>query len=416
MTNDKPEPPLSKFRVLELGSTIAGPFCGRLLADFGASVIKVEDPMGDALRSIGRQFHGKSLYATSLFRNKSTIAIDLRNPDGREIIKVLAAKCDVLVENFRPGTLEDWGLGYPELSAVNPGLVLVRISGFGQTGPYSQRPGYGVIGEAVSGLRYINGDPDRPPARMATALTDYITGLYGAFGGVIALLNRQFTGRGQVVDAALSECAFSFMDPYVPVYDKLGEIAERAGSRLPGATPNNLYATADQQFIHIAAFSDQMFKRLCTAMGTPERVQDPRYATSQQRNKHVEELDNIIARWTTANTLQQIELILDSVGVPASRIFNIADIFADSHYRARGMLVPTPDDELGTVTLASPVPRLSETPARVNHAGRRIGEDTRRVLQEVAELSDDAIDRLVAAKIVFEESKHKAKAREEIPQ
>ena len=403
MTDATTLPPLSRFRVLELGSTIAGPFCGRLLADFGAQVIKVEDPAGDTLRSIGQKFHGKSLYAASMFRNKETIAVDLRKPEGQAVIKALAAKCDVLIENFRPGTLEGWGLGYQELSAINPGLVLVRISGFGQNGPYSQRPGYGVIGEAISGLRSINGDPDRPPARMATALTDYITGLYGAFGALIALLNRQFTGRGQSVDTALSECAFSFMDPYVPVYEKFGIVAQRAGSRLPGSTPNNLYATQDLQFIHIAAFSDSMFKRLCKAMRQPKLGDDQRFATAQRRNECPDELDEIIARWTTSHSLIRIEKMLEEVGVPATRVFSIADIFADPHYRARGMLVPTPDDELGTVTLAAPVPRLSETPGRIARAGRRIGQDTRQVLAEVAGFSNDEIDRLVGAKIVFEE-------------
>ncbi len=404
MTDKEPLLPLSRFRVLELGSTIAGPFCGRLLADFGAQVIKVEEPAGDTLRSIGRQYHGKSLYAASLFRNKSTISIDLRKTEGQEVIKSLIAKCDVLIENFRPGTLESWGLGYPELSKINPGIVLVRISGFGQTGPYSQRPGYGVIGEAVSGLRSINGDPDRPPARMATALTDYITGLYGAFGAMIALLNRQFTGRGQSVDAALSECAFSFMDPYVPVYDKLGEIAQRAGSRLPGANPNNLYATQDQLFIHIAAFSDPIFKRLCTAMGQTALSQNPKFALAQDRNEHADELDEFIAQWTTSHALADAESTLSAAGVPATRIFNIADIFADPHYRARGMLVPTPDEDLGTITLAAPVPRLSDTPGRIASAGRRIGQDSRHVLTEVAGFSNEKIDRLVREKIVFEET------------
>ncbi|MPZ58943.1 MAG: CoA transferase [Rhizobiales bacterium] len=403
MTDTASLPPLSRFRVLELGSTIAGPFCGRLLADFGAQVIKVEDPSGDTLRSIGQKFHGKSLYAASMFRNKDTVAIDLRKPEAPDVVKALAANCDVLIENFRPGTLEGWGLGYDTLSALNPGLVLVRISGFGQTGPYSQRPGYGVIGEAISGLRSVNGDPDQPPARMATALTDYITGLYGAFGAVIALLNRQFTGRGQSVDAALSECAFSFMDPYVPVYEKLGIVVERAGSRLPGSTPNNLYATQDQQFIHVAAFSDSMFKRLCNAIGQPALAQDPRFATAEARNERPDDVDEIVARWTTAHSLVAIEQALAAVGVPATRIFSIADIFADPHYRARGMLVPAPDDDLGTVTLAAPVPHLSETPGRIARAGRRIGQDTRRVLATVGGYSNDQIDRMVDARIVFED-------------
>jgi crotonobetainyl-CoA:carnitine CoA-transferase CaiB-like acyl-CoA transferase len=412
VTDNAPVLPLSRFRVLELGSTISGPFCGRLLADFGAHVIKVEEPTGDTLRNIGRQYHGKSLYAASLFRNKSLIAADLRKPEGQEVMKALAAQCDVVIENFRPGTLENWGLGYKELSAINPGLVLVRISGFGQSGPYSLRPGYGVIGEAVSGLRYINGDPGRPPGRMATALTDYITGLYAAFGALIALLNRQFTGRGQSVDAALSECAFSFMEPYVPVYEKLGEIAERAGSRLPGANPNNLFATKDQQFIHICAFADNIFKRLCKAMGQPELAEDPRFAAAQERNKRPDDLDDIIAQWTTAHTLVELEKILDTADVPATRIFNIADIFANPHYRARGMLVPTPDDDLGSVTLVAPVPRLDDTPGQVRHAGRRVGQNTRQVLAEVVGYSNEKIDSLIEKKVVFEEAQQQTEPRE----
>jgi len=232
-----PEGPLAGTRVLELGSTVAGPFCGRLLADFGAEVIKIEPAEGDAVRTMGKRFHGKSLYAASIFRNKSLVCLDLREPRGQEIARKLAAKSDVLIENFRPGGLEKWGLGYDRLSAENPGLVMVRISGFGQDGPYGQRAGYGVIGEAVSGLRHVTGDPDRPPARIAVSLTDCITGLYGAFGATLALLARGKTGRGQVVDAALYECAFSFMEPHVPAYDKLGAVAMRTGSRLPDSTP-----------------------------------------------------------------------------------------------------------------------------------------------------------------------------------
>jgi len=388
--------PLSRFRVLELGSTISGPFCGRLLADFGAEVIKVEERTGDTLRSIGKLFHGQSLYAASLFRNKSMVSIDLRTAAGQALVRKLADASDVVIENFRPGMLEKWGLGFEDLRKTNPGLVLVRISGYGQSGPYSERPGYGVIGEAVSGLRYINGDPDRPPSRMATALTDYITGLYGAFGALIALLNRQFTGRGQCVDAALSECAFSFMEPYVPAYEKLGVIAERAGSRLPDATPNNLYATGDQQFIHITAFADGVFARLCQAMGQPELARDERFVSGRARTAHVEEIDDIIARWASTQSLRDLEEKLAAAGVPATRIFTIADIFADPHYRARGMLVPTPDDNLGSVTLAAPVPKLSDTPGMLRHAGRSVGHDTRTVLREVAGLSPEEIERLYA--------------------
>ena len=392
--------PLSRFRVLELGSTISGPFCGRLLADFGANVIKVEDPAGDTLRTIGKMFHGTSLYAASLFRNKSTICIDLRKPEGQALVKKLASKCDVVVENFRPGALENWGLGYEDLKVLNPGLVMVRISGFGQTGPYSRRPGYGAIGEAISGLRYINGDPDRPPARMATALTDYITGLYGAFGALIALMNRQFTGRGQCVDAALSECAFSFMEPFVPAFEKLGVVAQRAGSRLPDATPNNLYATKDQEFIHITAFSDPVFTRLCEAMGQPGLSEDERFKSARIRNDHADEIDEVISRWTGEHQLREIEEKLLSAGVPATRIFSIADIFKDPHYSARKMLVPTPDDDLGTITLAGPVPKLSDTPGRLRHTGHKVGQDTRTVLDETLGLSAAEINRLIESGIV----------------
>jgi len=391
---------LAAFRVLELGSTIAAPFCGRLLADFGAEVIKVEDITGDTLRAVGDSFEGKSLYAASLFRNKSTIAINLRGEAGRDLVLRLAAQCDVVIENFRPGQMEKWGLGYDTLNAVNPRLVMLRISGFGQTGPYAQRPGYGVIGEALSGLRYINGDPDRPPGRMATALTDYITGLYGAFGVLAALHHRQLSGRGQCIDAALFECAFSFMEPYAQTYDKLGTVVQRMGSRMPGATPNNLYATGDGQYILIAAFADGIFRRLCAVMEKPELADDPRFQTLEVRNGHGDELDEHIAAWAASLPLTELEQKLDAAEVPASRIFSMADIFANPHYRARETLVPVPDEDVGPITMAAPVPRLSETPGRTEHAGHRIGQDTRAVLREVGGLTPDEIERLLDAGVV----------------
>lgn len=391
---------LSSFRVLELGSTIAAPFCGRLLADFGAEVIKVEDVAGDTLRVVGESFQGKSLYAASLFRSKSTVAIDLRTEEGRDLIRLLAAECDVLIENFRPGQMEKWGLGYNDISAVNPRLVMLRISGFGQTGPYAQRPGYGVIGEAVSGLRYINGDPDRPPGRMATALTDYITGLYGAFGVLAALHHRKLTGKGQCVDAALYECAFSFMEPYAQNFDKLGTVVERVGSRMPGASPNNLYASGDGQYILIAAFADSVFRRLCEVMERPELADDARFKTSTARNENADEIDDIVAKWAAELPLPDLEERLDAAQVPATRIFNMADIFADPHYKARDMLIPVPDEDLDTITMAAPVPHLSASPGRAKHAGHRIGQDTRRVLRDVGGLSTNAIETLIEAGIV----------------
>lgn len=392
--------PLSGYRVLEMGSTVAGPFCGRLLADFGAEVIKVEPAEGDAVRSMGKRFHGKSLYAASIFRNKSLISVDLRTPQGQDAVRRIAAKCDVVVENFRPGGLEKWGLGYEDLQRINPGVVMVRISGYGQSGPYSQRAGYGVIGEAVSGLRHITGDPDRPPSRVAVSITDYITGLYAAFGAVMALLARGKSGRGQVVDSALYECAFSFMEPHIPAYEKLGLVANRAGSRLPDSSPNNLFVTRDRQFIHITAPGDAVFRRLMQCMQAPQLADDARFLLALDRNHHHEELDDLIGRWTQQHDLAELERVLHAAGVPATRIFTIADIFGDPHYRARGMIVKAADDELGEVAMASPVPRLSETPGAIYHAGHRIGEDNRRVLAEIAGFSETEIDALEQAGII----------------
>jgi len=393
--------PLSGYRVLEMGSTVAGPFCGRLLADFGAEVIKVEPFEGDAVRTMGKRFHGKSLYAASILRNKSLISVDLRGSAGQDIIRGLVAKCDLVVENFRPGGLEKWGLGYADLARINPGIIMVRISGFGQTGPYSQRAGYGVIGEAVSGMRHITGDPDRAPSRVAVSITDYITGLYAAFGAVMALLARGKTGKGQYIDSALYECAFSFMEPHIPAYEKLGHVAMRAGSRLPDSTPNNLYASRDRQFIHITAMGDGVFKRLADCMGRPELIDDPRFGKPLDRCRHDQDIDDIIARWTESHDLAELEQMLNAAAVPATRIFTMADIFRDPQYQARGMLAQAPDDELGTVAMAAPVPRLSDTPGSIRHAGKRIGQDTRRVLAEIAGISAEELDRLEAARVIF---------------
>jgi crotonobetainyl-CoA:carnitine CoA-transferase CaiB-like acyl-CoA transferase len=392
--------PLTGFRVLEMGSTIAGPFCGRLLADFGAEVIKVEQPEGDAVRSMGKRYHDKSLYAASIFRNKSLISLDLRTAAGRDVVRRLVAHCDVVVENFRPGALEAWGLGYEDLRAINPALVMVRISGFGQTGPYSRRPGYGVTSEATSGLRHLTGDPDRPPARVAVSLTDYITGLYAALGAVMSLLARMRSGEGQCVDAALYESAFSFLEPHVPAYAKLGHVATRAGSRLPDHTPNNLYAAADEQFVHITAGSDSIFKRLAEVMGEPELLADERFATAVARSLHEDEIDEIIAAWAHRYSGIDLEEALLDAGIPAARIFTLADIFRDPHFAARGMLQTVPDEELESVTLTGVVPKLSATPGEIRWSGRRPGQDTRAVLGQIAGLSEHEIDELAAARVI----------------
>jgi crotonobetainyl-CoA:carnitine CoA-transferase CaiB-like acyl-CoA transferase len=380
---DRPQGPLSNIRVLELGSSVAGPFCGRLLADFGAEVIKVELAEGDPVRNMGKRVDGKSLYAASIFRNKKLVSIDVKAPRGRALIVALAAKSDVIVENFRPGTLERLGMGYETLSAANPGLVLVRISGFGQTVPYSQRAGYGAIGEALSGLRHLTGDPDRPPSRIAASVTDEVTAIYGAFGAMIALWSRATTGRGQVVDASLYEAAFSLIEPHVPAYDKLRVVANRAGSRLPDSAPNNLYTARDGRHIHITAMGDPVFVRLAQMIGRPGLAAEPKFANQLERSRHEDELDAMIQQWVGAHDLVEVVRALNDGGVPAAPIYTVADIFADPHYRAREMLVAAPDETLGTVTVAGVVPKLSSTPGVIRHAGRRIGADTAQVLADV---------------------------------
>ena len=388
--------PLDNVSVLELGSSVAGPFCGRLLADFGAKVIKVELAEGDPVRSMGKRAAGKSLYAASIFRNKRLISIDLRSAKGRDLIRRLAVKSDVVVENFRPGTLERYGLDYASLSADNPGLVLVRISGFGQTGPYSQRAGYGAIGEALSGLRHLTGDPDRPPTRIAASVTDEVTAIYAAFGTMMALWSRSTTGRGQIVDAALYESAFSLIEPHVPAYDKLGAIANRAGSRLPDSAPNNLYTCSDARHIHITAMGDAVFARLAQAMGQGGLARDPRFENQLGRSKNEDQLDSIIGAWVGSLTLERAIAALNESGVPAAPIYTVEDIFKDPHYAFREMLVRVPDETLGTVALAGIVPKLSATPGRVDHGGHQVGEDTRDVLAEVLGLSQTEIDALEA--------------------
>lgn len=401
MTTPVSDGPLAGCRVLELGSIVAGPFCGRLLADFGAEVIKVEPIEGDGMRSVGKHFQGKSLNATSLLRNKSLIAVDLRTRQGQEIIRKIAVTCDIVIENFRPGCLEQWGLGYEHLSHSNPRLIMVRISGYGQSGPYSRRPGFGVIAEAMSGLRHVTGDPDRPPPRVGVQLTDYITGLYGAFGAMLALRHRDRTGLGQYIDAALYEGAFSFMETLVPAYEKLGTIANRSGSALPGSAPNNLYPTKDHRFVHIVGSHNGVFKRLAAAMKQPQLLIDARFKTAGDRGKHADEVDGVIAQWTLQHTAAELEHILLDAEVPASRIYTIEDVFNDSHYRAREMLAQVPDDDFGTVTLVAPVPKLSRTPGNIRKSGGRIGRDTKPVLSRLLGYSDAELNVLETARVLY---------------
>lgn len=392
--------PLAGLRVLEIGSIVAGPYCGRLLADFGAEVIKLEAPAGDRLRGLGHSYRGKSLFWASIHRNKRVISIDLKSDEGRAILRRLMLKCDAVIENLAPGTLEKWGLGYDAIAIEHPGLVMVRISGYGQTGPYADRPGYGVVGEAFSGLRDIIGDPDRPPARVALPLTDYLTGVHAAYGAMVALLHRERTGRGQVVDIALYEAAFSLMENFVPAYAKLGVLPERAGARLPGSAPNNLYPTEDGKYIHITASNDSIFHRLLTAMGDPPLPADTNFHDDAWRRSHVDIVDDFVAAWTIRHDLRTLHELLLSHKIPAAPINTMAEIFRDPQFRARNMLVDVPDDEIGMVTLGGVVPRLTETPGAIRWSGRAKGADTRAVLVEYLGMSDAELDRLEVARVI----------------
>lgn len=397
--------PLAHARVLELGSTVAGPFCGRLLADFGADVVKVEAPAGDPVRAMGQHktaANGEdvALFAASILRSKRLIAVDMRGLEGQQVIKDLVAASDVVIENFRPGGLEKWGLGYEDLKAIKPDIIMARISGFGQSGPYSPRPGFGIIGEAVSGLRHITGDPDRPPARVAMPMTDYITGLYTAFGIAMALIHRDRTGEGQMIDSNLMESSFSFMEQFVPAYDQLGYVANRAGTTLPGVSPNGLFKTRDGRDIQIAATGQPLFKRLCEVMGKPEWITDERFATARARGRNQELLEGMIQDWVGQHDLANLERMLTAADVPATRIFTMADVFADPHYAARGSIQRVPHPAFGSLAMAAPAPRLSASPGEIKWPGRAIGADTREVLAEKAGYDQARIDALLTAGVV----------------
>lgn len=388
--------PLRGHRVVELCSTIAGPVCARLLADFGADVIKIETPEGDPGRNFGAQVDGVSLYGASMYRNKQSIVLDLKSAEGRDIALQLLDKADVLVENFRPGVLDRLGLGEAVLRARNPGLVTVRISGYGQTGPYRDLPGYGAICDAVAGVRHLTGDPDRPPARCSLPTTDYLTAVYAAFGTMMALYERSRSGLGQMIDASLYESAFSQMEEVVPAYERTGAVPVRQGPRLMNTAPNSLYPTSDGQWVLIAANNDAIFRRLAAAAGHPEWGTDARYATQLARGARVGEVDGLVSAWTQTHSAEAVQRLLMAAEVPVARVNTIADIFEDQHYRAREMLLRVPHPALGHVTMTGVVPKMSRTPGQVVKAGSGIGEDTRAVLVQDLGLSDDAVDQLIA--------------------
>jgi formyl-CoA transferase len=375
--------PLSKLKVVELGTLIAGPYCARLLAEFGAEVIKIESPgEGDPLRKWRKLHEGNSLWWYAQARNKKSVAVNLREAEGQAVVRALAAKADIVVENFRPGTLEKWGLGYDVLSRDNPGLVMVRISGFGQTGPYKDRPGFGAIGESMGGMRYITGYPDRAPVRVGISIGDSLAALFGVIGALVALQHRAQSGRGQYVDVALYEAVFAMMESMLPEYGLGGFVRERSGASLPGIVPSNTYPCGDGKYVVIGANADSIFKRMMRAIGRPDLADDPSLATNDGRVARTAELDAVISEWTARNDLDAVLQVLDKAEVPSGRIYSIADIVADLHYQARGMIEK---HKLGERELLLPgvVPKLSRTPGGTRWVGPKLGEHTGEVLGEL---------------------------------
>jgi formyl-CoA transferase len=394
-TTTKPGP-LDGLTVIEMGTLIAGPFCGQILGDFGATVIKIEDPKaGDPMRQWGRSLpKGHSPWWPVIGRNKRSVTLDLRTAEGQDIARRLIGGADVLVENFRPGAMEKWGLGYERLSADNPGLVMARVSGFGQTGPYSSRAGYALIGEAMGGLRYITGEPDRPPARAGISVGDSLAGLHAALGTMMALHARHRSGRGQIVDAAIYESVLSVMENLITEYGLTGYVRERSGSVLPGIAPSNAYPTKDGALVVIGANQDTLFRRLCDAMARPELAQDPRYAGHAARGEHQAELDALIGAWTATLDAEALLALMETSGVAAGRVFRAPDMLDDPQFAAREAIVEVPHPVFGAVKMQNAFPRLTGTPGSVRWPGPALGEHTDAVLSGRLGLSTDEISGL----------------------
>lgn len=394
--------PLAGVRVIEMGQLIAGPFCGQVLGDFGAEVIKLEDPgSGDPMRQWGRSKpKGLSPWWPVIGRNKKSVTVDLRTDEGRAIARDLIAAADVVVENFRPGTLEKWGLGYEALSAINPGLVMARVSGFGQTGPYAKRAGYALVGEAMGGLRHITGEPDRNPARAGVSIGDSLSGLNAALGVMMALHARHATGKGQVVDAAIYESVLTVMENLVTEYDLTGYIRERSGAVLPGIAPSNVYPTRSGELVLIGANQDTLFKRLCDLMGRPDLAEDPRYRDHAARGVNQGELDARIAAWTLDQDIDDLLPRLEAAGLACGRIYRAPEMLADPQFKARDSIVSVPHPVFGQVKMQNAFPRLTATPGGVRWPGPTLGEHTQDVLTQVAGMSAEKVAELKARGVV----------------
>ena len=384
MSEAKPLP-LQGIKVIELGTLIAGPFCARVLAEFGAEVIKIEPPEGgDPLRKWRKLHEGTSLWWYAQARNKKSVTLNLRQPEAQEIVRQLAKDADIVIENFRPGAMENWGLGWEPLSKINPRLVMVRLSGFGQTGPYRDRPGFGAIGESMGGMRYVTGYPDRPPVRVGVSIGDSIAALHGVIGALMALHHRNLNGgRGQYVDVALYEAVFNMMESVLPEYDMFGFVRERSGASLPGIVPSNTYVTRDNKYVVIGANADAIFKRMMNAIGRPDLANDPALAHNDGRVARTDEIEKVIGDWVAANDLDHVLAVLEKAEVPSGKIFDIADIVHDAHYQAREMIRSHRLKDGKSVKLPGIVPKLSESPGDTRWVGPDLGEHTAEVLSRL---------------------------------
>jgi len=391
--------PLTDIRVIEMGQLIAGPFCGQLFADMGADVIKVEPPgKGDPMRTWGRE--GYPLWWKVCARNKRCITANLREKDGQDIIKKLVKEADFILENFRPGTMEKWGLSYEDLKVINPRIIMIRVSGYGQTGPYSKRPGYASVGEAMGGVRYLMGDPDRKPSRAGISLGDTLAATYATVGALAALHHREKTGEGQVIDASIYESVLTVMESLVPEHTIEGFTRERSGSYLPAIAPSNIYDGKDGMVI-IAANQDTIFARLSKAMDMPSLADNPRYATHTARGTHQLELDDIIQKWANDKTISEIEEIMIRNAVPVGKVYRAKEMIEDPHFKARQSLIDLPSKRFGSIKMQNVFPKMSKTQGEVRWTGpEKLGSHTEEVLTQLLDLTSEQIEKLRKSNIV----------------
>lgn len=394
--------PLKGLKVLEMGQLLAGPFCGSILAGFGADVIKIEKPKtGDPLRVWRKMHKGTSLWWASMSRNKRSITLDMTKPGGQAIARRLAEKVDILLENFKPGTMEKWDMGFESLRQINPGLIMVRVSGWGQTGPYASRPGFANVAEGFGGLRYITGEPARPPVRPGTSMGDTLAGMHAALGTLIAVYHRDVNGgNGQVVDVALYEAVFNMMESSLSEYDKLGVIRERLGAKIEGIVPTSTYPTKDGKFIIIGGNGDSIYRRLMTAVGRPDLAAHPEMQDNAGRVAHESEIDQAIADWTLTKTYDEAYVAMVDADVPTGPVYSIADIVEDEHYNARGIFETVELAPGDTVKIPTMLPKLTETPGGTDWPGPKLGEHNEEIYRELLGISEAEYEDLIAKEVI----------------